>query len=175
MRTANIPPPMALHQLSLEECVVDTAINSSTSQVAILTHSNLSIYSYGASSKQFSAPILISKHPIPTDCGNPCQLSLCDSDTLVILTHHRNVNEDRLYVWSDGSSKWVLFETGMEHISTISTSSDLKTLCIQVQTGLVLQASREFGTLQLRGQMKLPMFCPWTEVVTVGDQVNFLK
>lgn len=172
MRTANVPPPMALHELRLDDNIVDVAINSAISQVVVLSRTSINIYSYGASPKQFSPPELISKQPLPADCGTPSQLSQCGNDIVAVSTHQGDSNEDRLYAWSKDSSKWTSFETGMEHLSTISTSSDFNSLCIQVQTGLVLQASSEFGSLQLRGEVKLPTFCPWIEVVTVGDQVT---
>ncbi|QDS76491.1 hypothetical protein FKW77_005248 [Venturia effusa] len=170
MRTANVPPPMALHELEVGDNIVDVAINSINSQVVVLNRNSIIVYTYGASSKQFSAPELVSKHTLPDDCGTTSQISLCGSDLVAVLTHRSNVNEDQLYVWSRESSAWSAFETGMEHISTISTSSDSKTLCIQTQTGLVLKASSESGSLQLKGELKLPNFCPWIEVVTVGGQ-----
>lgn len=142
------------------------------SQVVVLDRTSINVYSYGASSKQFSPPELISKYPLPADCGTPSQISLCGNEFVAVSAHQGEVNEDQLYVWSKDSSKWTSCETGMEHLSTISTSSDSKTLHVQLQTGLVLQASTESGSLQLRGEVKLPIFCPWVEVVTMGDQVS---
>lgn len=172
MRTANVPPPMALHELKLDDNIVDVAVNSAISQVVVLSRTSVNVYSYGASPKQFSPPEFISTHPLPADCGAPSQISLCGNEFVAVLTHQGNENEDRVYVWSKDSSRWSVFETGMEHLSTISTSSDFQTLYIQAQKGLVLQASPESGALQLRDEVKLPTFCPWIEVVTVGDQVS---
>jgi elongator complex protein 1 len=172
MRTANVPPPMALHELKLENNIVDVAVNSAISQVIVLDRTSICVYNYGAFSKQFSPPELISMHPLPADCGTPSQISLFGNDCVAVLTHQGEVNEHQLYVWSKERSKWVSFDTGMGHLSTISTSLDFKTLCIQIETGLVLQASSEFDSLQLRGEVKLPVFCPWIEMVTVGDEVS---
>ncbi|KAE9985914.1 hypothetical protein EG328_006754 [Venturia inaequalis] len=154
MRTANVPPPMALHELKLDDNIVDVAVNSAISQVVVLSRTSVNVYSYGASPKQFSPPEFISTHPLPADCGAPSQISLCGNEFVAILTHQGDDNEDRLYVWSKDSSR----------------CSDFQTLCIQAQKGLVLQASTESGALQLRDEVKLPTFCPWIEVVTVGDQ-----
>jgi hypothetical protein len=164
---------MALHELKLEENIVDVAVHSAISQVVVLTSISIDLYSYGAFSKQFSPPALISKHQLPADCGAPSQISLCGNDIVAVLTHQGDVNEDQLYVWSKDNSKWTSFDTGMTHLSTISTSLDFKTFCIQIETGLVLQSSSEFGSLQLRGEVKLPVFCPWIELVTVGDEVSY--
>jgi hypothetical protein len=163
---------MALHELVLEDNVIDVVINSAISQVVVLDHAFISVYSYRAFLKQFSPPDLISKQQLPADCGTPSQISLCGNDSVAVLTHQGEVNEDQLYVWSKDGSKWASFDTGMEHISTVSTSLDFKTLCIQIETGLVLQASSESGSLQIRGDVKLPVFCPCIELVTVGDQVG---
>lgn len=172
MRTANVPPPMALHELKLDDNILDVATNSAISQVVVLNRTSINLYSYGSSLKQFSPPELISTHPLPADCGTPSQISLCGSKIVAVLTHQSEMNEDQLYVWLKDSSQWTSFQTGMEHLSTISTSSDFQTLCIQAQTGLVLQASTESGALQLSGELKLPAFCPWVEVVKIEDNVS---
>jgi elongator complex protein 1 len=172
IRMANVPPPMALHELKLEDHIVDVAINSITSQVIVLDCTALSIYSYDTSSKQIKHPELVSKHPLPANCDSPSQVSLGKDNSVAIMTHRGDLNQDALYFWSEKGSKWDQFDTGMEHLSTISTSLDFHNLCIQNSAGLVLFASSEFGSLQLRGRSKLPVFCPWTEMVIVGDEVS---
>ncbi|TID13726.1 elongator complex protein 1 [Venturia nashicola] len=170
MRAANVPPPMALHELKLDDHIVDVAINSAISQVVVLSRTSISLYSYGAFPKQFSSPELISTHPLPANSGTPSQISLCGNEFVAVSTHQGDVNEDQLFVWSKDSSEWTYIEIGMGHLATISTSSDFKTFCIQAQKGLVLQAGPESGALKLIGEVKLPTFCPWIEVATVGDQ-----
>jgi elongator complex protein 1 len=43
-RTANIPPPMALHELSVQSNVIDVAFNAAASLIAVLHQQGISIF-----------------------------------------------------------------------------------------------------------------------------------
>jgi elongator complex protein 1 len=168
MRTANVPPPMALHELKLEEDTVDVAINSAASQVVVLDRTSISVYSYGAFSKQFSPPKLLSKHPLPAGCGTPSQISLRGDDAVFVLTRQGHHDHDQIYKWAKDSSKWEEIFWGVTHNSNMSTSLDFKTICIQNEAGFVDLKNPEFGD----GYVELPVFCPWIELAKVGDEVS---
>ena len=64
LRTANIPPPMALHELSLESNVVDVAIlepkdSKDLAMVAILMSAGIEVYSWNIIDKPTQFPLLL--------------------------------------------------------------------------------------------------------------------
>ena len=60
-RTANIPPPMALHEITAHSNVIDIAFNGDASSIAVLHQQGISLFEWKDLSPTSSAPVLIGR------------------------------------------------------------------------------------------------------------------
>ncbi|KAI9729846.1 MAG: hypothetical protein M1834_006595 [Cirrosporium novae-zelandiae] len=58
LRLANVPPPMALHELEVSANSLDVAFNQDGTKLVVLHHSSLSIYGINYDAKPIPAPVL---------------------------------------------------------------------------------------------------------------------
>ncbi|KAK7612769.1 IKI3 family-domain-containing protein [Phyllosticta paracitricarpa] len=56
LRSANVPPPMSLHEVDVGRTPVDVAINSSSTRLAVLRENDVQVYGYDPTSKFPSDP-----------------------------------------------------------------------------------------------------------------------
>ena len=99
LRLANVPPPMALHELTLESNIIDVAVltdksHSKSTFIALLDHNNLTIYDWNVEVKpnhppEFHASIALAtfatSYPDRSIALLPRQLLLLDHERISIL------------------------------------------------------------------------------------------
>jgi elongator complex protein 1 len=170
IRNANVPPPMALHELHLEKNGVDIAISQNSTQLATLDLTGLTIYNYDITAKSTKQPILHKRFSLPKDCGNPVQISMRANDQVYMLTHVAETNRDEVHFRRIVDVDWTRLFLDHEHIASIFSSQSYEDVYIQSSQGLILPVSDSPGS---EASFKLPTLCPWTEMVQAKDEVYF--
>lgn len=88
LRVANVPPPMALHEVELTDNAVDVAINSDNSRIAVLHEASVSIYECKDKASMSSEPFLKTHFALPT-CTSQMAKQICVNgleDVFVLLS-----------------------------------------------------------------------------------------
>ncbi|KAH7094464.1 elongator complex protein 1 [Paraphoma chrysanthemicola] len=139
LRLANIPPPMALHNLVLQRPALDVAISRSGSRLAVLSNDDLAVYALDMVSRPIPKPALLWRSTT-TGSHTSRQVTFVGDEQIFILAD--NWEEDISALWSAENEKLILrgpiLETGA--VSSLFSSVDHTRLCAQWQDGAV----REF-------------------------------
>jgi elongator complex protein 1 len=87
-RTANIPPPMALHELKVRSNAIDVAFNSDASLIAVLHLKGIAIFEWKSVAASSSPPMLTGQVTFEKD-GSPegiyHQVSFAENDEILVL------------------------------------------------------------------------------------------
>lgn len=171
LRVANIPPPMSMWQLALEDAIVDTAISMSGNRLAVLSNQTLSLYSLEVSKQPVSAPKLLWRgEPLVSQC--PRRVVFVGDDRVFVLTDYWDDNDCGL--WESEHDGLVQFKCRVGKgipISGLLTSLDYKDLYMYFQNG----ALHQLGSLQDFGSNcgtlvnRFPSSAPEVKVVKVGE------
>lgn len=172
LRNANIPPPMALHELNLQQDAIDVAISRSSTQLAILDRSHIKVYKYSITPKSVKQPELCSEHPLLENCLGPVQIAWRGENEVFLLASDAGSNRDALYLLDIEAENWVLVDSGLDHIATIFSSQDYDEVYVQSSLGLVIPAGSASGANSKHNSVKLPVLSPWAEAVTIGEEVS---
>jgi elongator complex protein 1 len=169
IRNANVPPPMALHELQLQQNAVDVAIGQSSTCFIVLDLAGITAYNYRITSKSTKQPTIIERYQLPEECGTPVQVSLRGDDEIYLLTHLADANRDEVYFsrFEDGS--WTKLSIDMDHVASIFANQSYDQINAQNSHGLTSSIS---DNVVQGWSIKFPGTCPWTELVQVADEVR---
>lgn len=87
-KTANIPPPMALHEFEVSSNTIDVAFNSNASLIAVLHHEGLSLFEWKSVSAASLAPTLTGKvtfQKVESQIGNYQQITFGVKNQIIAL------------------------------------------------------------------------------------------
>ena len=91
---ANIPPPMALHEVNLTQNVVDVAFNDSGSDFAVLHGNSISTYHYEAADSIFSPPTFSTSCDPPIKNSVLRQIRFMNESSIIVLKSHTFTGKD---------------------------------------------------------------------------------
>jgi elongator complex protein 1 len=171
LRSANVPPPMALHELHLTDNVIDVAVNSKTSVIYVLTPKGVSTYTYAVGSKTFDGPKLEGVRPLDSKAGVPFQIAVFNEKP-AILCYDADTNRSSIWNLFSHNENWRSgFELGSDDIRCIGNSIDNSILWAETADGHSsgFDANAPEGSPP-RSIAQLPKFCPHIEVAAVGDE-----
>ncbi|KIW05416.1 uncharacterized protein PV09_03927 [Verruconis gallopava] len=169
LRMANVPPPMALHELKLEDNVIDVAINSQESKIHVLTARGMSTWNYVITAKGFNEPELQCSSDWETDNGVAIQVAVLNGRP-VILAYGAMHDHTTLWKLPQNNGAWELLDVGSRNISLVGNSIDYQVLFAATTNGVVLGMDSDMPNPTPRTITALPKPCPWIEVVMVGDE-----
>ena len=96
LRLANVPPPMALHTLTLERKAIDVAISESGSRLAVLSGNDLAVYALDMHKRPLPKPVLLWRNDAIKDhC--PRHVTFIGDEHLFVLTD--TWDEDESFLW----------------------------------------------------------------------------
>ncbi|KAJ9642548.1 putative elongator complex protein 1 [Coniosporium tulheliwenetii] len=176
LRLANVPPPMARHEVHLAQNAIDVAISSSGTCIAALHEDQVCIYAYDLTSKPISEPIIERSFVLPPSVPHPRQVAFTsDSDVYVLLGSVGPISDSVCYFSSGGDSEGNYKEIGLQESITIFPTLDYQSICIQAKDGSVIslnpdvteERTAQFKTITVA---KLPVVCPWVELVHQADR-----
>lgn len=169
-RYANIPPPMSLFEINLDSEAIDVSVNSKLKLISVLREAAVDIFSYSV--KKGGIFHYKKTKTIPIDAGHPRQI-ICTNGGMIFALYspgYKGLSETWVSIADINESAPSL---SYEHISKHTTST----------IGLSLDGS-EYFTNQYSGKLlregasepqdhailsKLPVFCPWAELVMQED------
>lgn len=97
LKTANIPPPMALHDIEVASNAIDVALNHDASSIAVLHNDGISIFGWSGPSAASTEPELIGKVSLGKSLGEftDCQQVVFGQNNQ-ILALQRTAEADRI-------------------------------------------------------------------------------
>jgi hypothetical protein len=161
---------MSLHELQLQENAIDVALGQSSSRFVVLGRTGFTAYDYSITPKSVREPTLIGRKAVPEECGTPIQVSMRGEDEVYLLTHSAYANQDEIYSCRLHDGNWNRLDIEMDHIASIFPTQAYDNVYAQNGHGLISNISdksSENSTTKFFG------FCPWTELVEVGDEVRY--
>ncbi|KAK8039223.1 iki3 [Apiospora rasikravindrae] len=178
LRTANMPPPMAMYELQLESSVVDVAFSPDNAYMAAFHQGGVDLYKWQVKGQRSLTPLLVNTLPLSdiTSTGIliPRQVSVCDNGNLQLLI--QNQYSERHSVQLDATSSQLLrsdIAKAGQLYGFASQSQSLDAQCIaQATSGRITNISAESGTVGEQS-LRLPVQQPWC-VVTGSVQENAL-
>ena len=172
LRTANIPPPMALHEVSLElgSPIVDVAFNESGSLLGVLQSDQVTFFSNQPHKRQAEPQKL---DVIPIGEGEPYQIVSLGQSRFGFIAHLSDDNKSVIRTVNSGGP---VVEIGAQHstdqpsppLSSIFTDIRRTEMFYQEETGKLGPVIEDI-TIQAT---KLPSLCPWVEAIAVNEQVR---
>lgn len=178
LRLANVPPPMARHEVHLAQSAIDVAISFSGTRIAVLHEDQVCIYAYDLISKPISEPVLERNLVLPPSVQHPRQVAFTrDLDVYVLLGSVGPIPDSVCYLCSGGDSEGIYKEIGLQESVAIFPTLDYQSICIQAKDGSVASLNpdvteeriAQFKTITVA---KLPVACPWVELVHQADRVG---
>ena len=172
-RTANVPPPMSLFDVEAESSIVDIAISSDSTYLAILHNLGVDLYTFGRNESRILAPKLTAKVPIPNrepDLYEEAVLRVSFSGDRSFEVLRAGGTATLLsYNFAAPEGGWVEGNAGsMAGFASTHLSSANGAIAQDHSGQLFRVVNGEREKLQLPD--KFPSLLPWTEVVEHGDQ-----
>jgi elongator complex protein 1 len=173
-RTANIPPPMALHELEVPSNAIDVAFNADASLIAVLHRKGIAILEWKSVVAPFSPPLLTGQVTFEKN-GSPealySQISFADQDEVLVLERGMSEASLKRYRFSDDTSR-------MEEIpSKASSYSNISALSGFYQGGsmhpFVQGKAGDLHSLTVAelslSHCNFPLYLSWTEIAPYGE------
>ncbi|KAF2184333.1 elongator complex protein 1 [Zopfia rhizophila CBS 207.26] len=177
MRITNIPPPMCLHQLSLENKAVDVAISKSGTRLAVLSHQGIEFYALDMTRRPIPAPELLWRDDaLQGHC--PRHIAFSGDDEVFVLADHWD--EEDCSLWTSREKQlsrrgWIV---GNGKVSSLFAGLDFKNMYVQFQDGSLrlLQMDEISSDAQIHTILvnKFPSFAPESRVMSQdGKTLSF--
>ncbi|KAH7357661.1 elongator complex protein 1 [Pyrenochaeta sp. MPI-SDFR-AT-0127] len=151
LRIANVPPPMSLHTLLLEQKPIDIALSMSGTRLAVLSEHDLALYALDMDKRPIPKPSIIWRSNMFKD-HYPRQLTFIGDDQIYVVTD--KWDEDESYLWRCESEELVpcgpIIER--ESISLLASSVDHSKLYVQQYDGVLHQINMEGGSIDISHQ-----------------------
>ncbi|CAK4027346.1 kinase complex, IKAP component [Lecanosticta acicola] len=161
LRTANVPPPMALDEIDLPANTVDVAISKKGTKIAVLHQDSVSIWDCDYSSKPAKRPKLSSAVPLSTDSSFavPRQLVLDENDEVLVVSSGVNMEGAQLACLPTRDSAATV---DLDGVTLISDTNHKRTIYENASGAICdFSAGAQIG--------KLPTVCPAVKVWREGD------
>ena len=157
---------MSQYELSLEAEALDLDINPDAGRIAVLRTQAVDIFEYDNKSIRRAPPRLVRSISLPSDCGDFYQVALSRPSEVSVLMHSIQ-HGDRVFLASIDTED-SHFDEGVDvpGLAILDSSHTVR------MDGCVDRLEFQGEPLE-SGLVKLPSFCPWTEVSSFQDQVNY--
>ncbi|TVY86739.1 Elongator complex protein, partial [Lachnellula willkommii] len=179
LRTANIPPPMALHELTVQTNVIDVAFNADASLIAILHQQGISMFESKGTEASSDSPLLTGRVTFDKTEPNSTvyqQISFADNNDALVSMPNGSKSTVKRYGFNEETGRMEdvpsgpgmdttirilssFYQDGLNHPFVQGSSGDLHSLA--------------FGEHSL-SHCNFPMYLPWIDIVPHGDdQIAF--
>ncbi len=167
-KMANIPPPMAMYEVTAGSSVVDIAFSQDNSFMVVLHHGGLNAYSWQAKETRSLPPALLSKlefdTPESTRYETPAmQLCLSGQNTVHVLHRGEDLAVTTYDLDLSGGKISLMASHGVKPGSSLVASNTGTTAYTQDHHGQLFP----IGEVDSGGaHAKFPTQVPWAEVIT---------
>lgn len=177
LRTANVPPPMALHDLEIPSNAIDVAFNADTSLLAVLHQQGISIFEWRSTAASAPPPELTGR--VTFQKSDFCkatyqQITFADTNQVLVLQRDETGQKIVRYGFNDSGR--------MEEIPSKECASlVVSTLSSYFRDGLAYAFAQDtkggihslaVGDHSL-AHCSLPSYLPWVEIATNEDEIAF--
>lgn len=174
LRIANVPPPMSLLQLALDQKAVDVAFSKSGTKLAVLSDTDITLYSTDFKKRPVSTPSLLWRRKLSDD-HFPRHVAFGGNDRLCVLTDMWD--EEESFVWTNDNDEMIERGPILEASKASSLASDLESDVVFVNfqngslTSLNLSEEAEGISPTCSPLAQIPSFAPEVKVATLEGQV----
>lgn len=179
-RTANMPPPMAMFEVSASHTVTDVAFAPNNETMAVLHHNGVDLYEWQTKNGRSLVPRLLTKFDSEMDGLMRTALQVCFASSYEprVLYFNDGLNICRLSFKCDAGDliiddltpleEEVLF-TQTASFTIASDSGSLAEACVQARSGKLFRLSQKDDAL---GPMvvRFPLQLPWVETFEIGGE-----
>lgn len=179
-QAANIPPPMALHEITIDSNIIDIASNADSSVIAVLHQEGIAFLDWKSSTAAGSPPMLMGRFTFTTSAKmheSLQQITFSENNSVIVLSSNGHDSLIKRIGFNNDTGR--LEEISQPELpattSILSLStffeSDLPHPLAQDVTGVIHSLSAAGGSLS---HCQFPMALPWIELVLNGDsQIAF--
>ncbi|EKD16630.1 IKI3 family protein [Drepanopeziza brunnea f. sp. 'multigermtubi' MB_m1] len=178
IRTANVPPPMALHDLEIQSNAIDVAFNSDASLIAVLHQDGISVFKWSSVAVSAAAPELTGRVTFQRSNflkATYQQVTFAGENQVLVLQRDETTQKIVRYGFNDDTGR-------MEEVpSNDRPSSVMFTLSSYFKDGLahpfVQDRKGEIHSV-VAGDHSLshcnsPSYLPWVEIAAGDDEIAF--
>ena len=171
-QTANIPPPMALHEISVDSSIADVALNANASLIAVLHQTGVSVFEWKSRTSSGQPPALTGRFTFVN--SEPAQdvyqqLSFSDGSDIFLLKWTGSTSVTQRIGFNDETGKMEEVDhSELSSTSMLSTFSDNGLTHPFAQDALGKIHSLNSGGNSL-SECKFPVALPWVEMTSIGD------
>lgn len=179
-RTANVPPPMAMFEISASHTVIDVAFAPNNETMAVLHHNGVDLYEWQTKDGRSLIPKLLTKFDSEMDGLMRTALQVCFASSYEprVLYFNDGLNICRLSFKSDAGDLIIDDLTPLEEeviftqtpsFTNASDSRSIAEACVQARSGKVFRLSEKDDAL---GPMvaRFPLQLPWVETFEIGGE-----
>lgn len=176
-RTTNIPPPMALHEVSLEHNIIDVAFDAPSSAFAVLHHRGIAMFGWDIINADHIPPKLVGQYLYSQEAlgnGHPTQICYHGKQTVVTMQPSHDTKPSQLRSYHFPGELGTIEEQGSDieaPPATLTISSYVNdgnaSSFAQTASGIV----KELGSSNHDNALELncSTFLPWVELIQHGD------
>ncbi|CAI6338307.1 unnamed protein product [Periconia digitata] len=177
LRIANVPPPMSLQQIALDQKPIDVAFSMSGTRLAVLSEDHLTVYAVDLQKRPVPVPTLLWQSNGLAGVS-PRQVTFVDQDRICVLTDSWSEEESSIWI-SEGAEllpHGVILEP--QNVSSVSSGVDFKKVYATSREGAIyeLLTSEAAEDLPLSSSLvtSLPTFAPEVKMAFLeGNSVAF--
>ena len=173
-QTANVPPPMALHEFQIHSNATDVAVNADASLVAVLHRQGISVFEWKSTSASAPGPVLTGIFTFEKDSSSKDtyqQVSFSENNEVLVLQRVKSGSTIKRYGFNEDTGRLEERSSGHSPISSISTLSSFSQHGLS--TPFVQGVSGDIHNLAFGGQsfahFNVPPKLPWVEIMPHGD------
>lgn len=175
LRLANIPPPMASHEVTLASPVVDVAVSRNGILIAALSLNTLDVFEWFPKPKSNIGHRWRGQSKIRVDLDDfyPQQIAfLGDSNIFISIAGPSYSMISQYLLDQDGLQFHRNFFRSALDIIRILPSSDHRAMCIEDGAHQVIECRLEISSLPAEKHIcRWPATAPWIEVIHLQDKV----
>jgi elongator complex protein 1 len=175
-RTANIPPPMSMFELELDQSVIDIAFSQNNSTIAALHQSGVDLFQWNVKGDRSVMPTLVGRTSFDksTVAGYPLQICFSGEDQFVILVSAGLLKAHSFTFDTNEGSAGASSILQIAHMSTIIAYSDSRGSDGSLLQDSAGQLYKLANGIQHSLHWRFPSQLPWVEARQIeGSLVAF--
>ncbi|CZS90540.1 related to killer toxin insensitive protein 3 [Rhynchosporium agropyri] len=178
LRAANVPPPMALHEIEVSSIAIDVAFNADASLIAVLHQEGVSMFEWKSVAASSSPPGLTGRVTFPeAEFSKSAYQQITfggTNEVLVLQKDDMGTNINR-YGFDDDTARMEILKASINPASAIFTLScffkdGVAHPFYQGRRGDILSLATEAHNL---AHCSFPMYLPWVEISSDEDEISF--
>ncbi|KAF1810268.1 IKI3 family protein [Eremomyces bilateralis CBS 781.70] len=177
LRYANVPPPMALHDVDTDSSILDVSISPDGGGIAALHTNSVTLMTWDMSKRSIVAPVRQETYKLPRSAGHAQQVAM-DSQGRAYVLCQSGYGESWIY-YCNGPDPKARENMGFKSASGIFCDPADSTLWVSADWGqegieVVKKQEQETGWITVKSMVGLPLNIDWQKGTRVeGEYIAF--